>query len=198
MNHLAHCFLSFDNEDLLLGNFMGDFVKGNDWLEYPVPVQQGILLHRTIDSYTDSHPITNRSVARIRPFAGRYGRPFTDILYDYLLAVNWEKYTDTPFEVFVERTYGQLEKRATEMPAILQERLPRMIAGRFLHGYTSREGLEWVLDRFSLRLVGQFDARALGEFFFQEIDAFSADFALFFPDLLAAAKAKITPLTDHL
>ncbi len=197
MNHLAHCFLSFDDEDLLLGNFIGDFVKGNDWREYPVPVQQGILLHRTIDSYTDSHPMTDRSVARIRPFAGRYSPPFTDILYDHLLALNWEKYTDTPFEVFAERTYRQLEKRAAEMPAILQERLPRMVAGQFLHGYTRREGLEWVLDRFSLRLAGQFDTRALGEFFFQELDAFSADFNLFFPDLLAVAKAKIAPVTDH-
>ena len=129
MNHLAHCFLSFGDEDLLLGNFIGDFVKGNDWQQYPAAVQQGILLHRTIDSYTDNHPMTDRSVARIRPYAGRYSPPFTDILYDHLLALNWEKYTDEPFDDFAEKTYRQLENRRAEMPPVLQERLPKMTAG---------------------------------------------------------------------
>ena len=72
MNHLAHCFLSFGDEDVLLGNFIGDFVKGHDWQHYPELVQRGILLHRAIDSYTDNHPIADRSVARIRPYARRY------------------------------------------------------------------------------------------------------------------------------
>ncbi|MCA0235316.1 MAG: ACP phosphodiesterase [Bacteroidetes bacterium] len=193
MNHLAHCFLSFADEDLLLGNFIGDFVKGNDWQQYPPAVQQGILLHRTIDSYTDSHPMTDRSVARIRPFAGRYSPPFTDILYDHLLALNWEKYTDVSFDIFAAQTYRQLENRAAEMPPVLQERLPKMIAGQFLHGYTLREGLEWVLDRFSMRLAGHFDAKALGSFFFDEIDAFSEDFNAFFPDLLDVCRNKVHP-----
>jgi len=188
MNHLAHCFLSFGDEDLLLGNFIGDFVKGHDWENYPEPVQQGILLHRRIDSYTDNHPLTDRSVNRIRPFAGRYAPPFVDILYDHLLAIHWGKHTTEPFQEFAEKTYTQLENRASEMPPILQERLPKMLAGQFLHGYAHREGLEWVLQRFSQRIKGQFDPQAIGDAFFQGIDGFSDDFNGFFPDLVAHAK----------
>ncbi len=188
MNHLAHCFLSFGDEDLLLGNFIGDFVKGHDWQTYPEPVQRGILLHRSIDSYTDNHPLTDRSVNRIRPFAGRYAPPFVDILYDHLLALHWDKHSTEPFQAFAENTYAQLENRASEMPPILQERLPKMLAGQFLHGYTHRDGLEWVLQRFSQRLAGQFDAQALAKAFFLEIDAFSDDFNGFFPDLVAHAR----------
>jgi hypothetical protein len=66
-----------------------------------------------------------------------------------------------------------------------------MTAGRFLHGYTRRDGLEWVLDRFSTRLAGNFDAKALGQFFFEEIEAFSEDFNAFFPDLLLVSKEKV-------
>jgi acyl carrier protein phosphodiesterase len=188
MNHLAHCFLSFGDEDLLLGNFIGDFVKGHDWERYPRPVQHGILLHRAIDSYTDNHPLTDRSVTRIRALARRYAPPFVDILYDYLLAIHWEKHTDEAFEAFAQKTYTQLENRVSEMPSILQERLPKMLAGQFLHGYTHREGLDWVLQRFSTRLSGQFDIQALSDTFFQEIDGFSEDFNGFFPDLVAHAK----------
>jgi len=188
MNHLAHCFLSFGDEDLLLGNFMGDFVKGHDWENYPRPVQRGILLHRAIDSFTDNHPLADISVARIRPYAGRYSRPFVDILYDHLLALHWDKYTAEPFQSFAVKTYAQLENRAAEMPTILQERLPKMIAGQFLHGYTQREGLEWVLHRFSQRIKGPFDPQLIADAFFQAIEGFSEDFNGFFPDLVSHAQ----------
>lgn len=190
MNHVAHCFLSFSDEDLLVGNFMGDFVKGSAWKNYPERVQRGILLHRSIDSFTDNHPFAQQSKERVRPFAGRYAAPVVDILYDHLLLINWEKYADQPFDVFAEKTYSQLEKRAAEMPGELRERLPRMLAGRFLHGYQSREGLEWVLDRFSRRMVGGMDSKKLANFFFDEIKAFSDDFYVFFPDLIAEANLK--------
>jgi acyl carrier protein phosphodiesterase len=195
MNHLAHCVLSFGDEALLLGNFIGDFVKGRDWAQYPPTVQKGILLHRAIDSFTDNHPCTDRSVQRIRPFAGRYAPPFTDILYDHLLALHWARYMAEPFDVFAEKTYAQLAAQAEAMPAVLHERLPRMIAGRFLHGYQHRQGLDWVLDRFSQRLAGHFDAAALSGFFFAELPAFSEDFNAFFPDLLAHAQSFLAQKT---
>lgn len=188
MNHLAHCFLSFGDEDLLLGNFIGDFVKGHDWENYPIPVQQGILLHRAIDSFTDNHAHTSLSIKRIRPFAGRYSPPFVDILYDHLLAIHWAEHTTEPFQAFVEKTYRQLENRVLDMPPVLQERLPKMLAGNFLNGYTRREGLEWVLHRFSQRIAGPFDAQAVADAFFQDIDTFSEDFKFFFPELVAHAK----------
>lgn len=194
MNHLAHCFLSLGEEDVLIGNFIGDFVKGNDWQSYPAGVQKGILLHRRIDSFTDNHEMTNRSVNRIRPFTGRYAPPFVDILYDHLLAVHWPSYTSESFDDFAEKTYRSLEMRRLEMPQVLQERVPKMVAGRFLHGYQQREGLEWVLDKFSLRLSGNFDAQGLAAFFFEELAAFSADFNVFFPDLLQAVETFQIPV----
>jgi acyl carrier protein phosphodiesterase len=185
MNLLAHCFLSLDDEDVLIGNFIGDFVKGHAWKNYPIGVQKGILLHRAIDSFTDHHTITDVSVRRIRPFAGRYAPPFVDILYDHLLAVHWKQYTAESFDDFAARTYAILESRVADMPEVLRARMPRMLEGKFLHGYTHREGLEWVLGKFSLRLAGNFDSSGLSRCFFEEIDAFSADFNAFFPDLLA-------------
>ena len=194
MNHLAHCFLSFGDEDLLLGNFIGDYVKGSAWKNYPKGVQNGILLHRTIDAFTDEHPAACQSKERIRLFAKRYAAAVTDVLYDHLLAIHWERYSAAPFDDFVEKTYKQLEKRAEEMPEELRHRLPRMLAGRFLHGYAQREGLGWALRQFSRRMVGGMDAGELTNFFFREIDAFSMDFNVFFPDLMAAALQRSSEL----
>ena len=152
-------------------------------MQYPPGIQQGILLHRTIDSFTDNHPATRQSVIRIRPFAGRYAPPVVDILYDHLLCRHWLQYESVDFDEFAEWTYSTLDERQSEMPAILQKRWPQMRAGRFLHGYQSREGLEWVFGMFAQRLKHNIDTEALSAFFFKEIDQFSEDFALFYPDL---------------
>jgi acyl carrier protein phosphodiesterase len=189
MNHVAHCLLSFGDEDLLLGNFIGDFVKGSDWRNYPPGVQKGILLHRRIDSFTDQHPVVEQSVARMRPFAGRWTPPFVDILYDHLLILNWEAQTEQSFEDFAQASYQMLMRRAAEMPAVLQERLPRMVEGRFLHGYQQREGVEWVLDKFSRRLSTVIDVTALAGHFFGQLTEYQADFDTFFPELQAHAYA---------
>lgn len=194
MNHIAHCFLSFGDEDLLLGNFIGDEVKGNDWQGYPERVQHGILLHRSIDSFTDEHPATRESKERIRAFAGRYASPVTDILYDHLLAREWSRYAAESFDDFAERTYRQLENRAGDMPETLRNILPRMLEGRFLHGYTHREGMEWVFGRFSRRMIGGMDSAGLATYFFGHIADFTEDFNVFFPDLLDMSRRRVEEL----
>ena len=65
MNFLAHLFLSGENEKVKIGNFIGDFVKGNKLEEYDQEIQFGIRLHREIDSYTDSHPVVLESKTRL-------------------------------------------------------------------------------------------------------------------------------------
>ena len=188
MNHLAHCYLSFDHEDWLVGNFMGDFVKGSAWKTYAPGVQHGLMLHRSIDAFTDSHACMAQSIGRIRPYAGRFAAPVMDILYDHILATNWLEYSDEAFDDFAERTYVMLEKRRHDMPEVLQQRLPRMIAGKFLHGYQHATGLNWVLGRFATRISIPFDPEALTRYFYAELPLFAADFHEFFPELVRHAQ----------
>jgi acyl carrier protein phosphodiesterase len=191
MNHLAHCFLSFGNEDLLLGNFIGDYIKGNQWEKYPLGVQRGILLHRTIDSFTDSNPWTHQCSARIRPYSKRFSGSVVDILFDHLLTLNWERYSPKTLSEFAQETYTMLEHRRLEMPLDLQDRLPRMVAGNFLQGYGHREGLDFVFSRFMKRLSIPFDQAAMLDFFEAHIGAFENDFNQFFPELIEKAKTYI-------
>ena len=188
MNHLAHCFLSFGDEETLIGNFIGDFVKGHNWQQYSTGIGRGVLLHRSIDAYTDQHAMTDRSVARVRPFAQRYSGAVTDILYDHLLAMHWKSYTSQSFDAFTQQTYAMLERNQAILPERLQTSLPKMLAGDFLRGYTTRDGMYFVMDRFSRRLPAGIDMKALLDNFFEQIDLFSEDFNGFFPDLIEHVK----------
>lgn len=63
MNFLAHIYLSGDNDLIKIGNFMADGIRGKQFEHFPEDVQKGIVLHRFIDTYTDSHDIFRQSIA---------------------------------------------------------------------------------------------------------------------------------------
>src|SRR5882757_7102043 len=112
MNFLAHLYLSGNNEEILMGNFIGDHVKGNQLNSYPAKMRQGILLHRYIDTFTDSHFIMMQSKDRIRAYYRKYTPVITDVYYDHFLAANWKNYSDESLEEFAARIYRLLKKNS--------------------------------------------------------------------------------------
>lgn len=190
MNHVAHCLLSFNDPEVLVGNFVGDFVKGRQWEAYPPGVQRGILLHRHIDSFTDAHAVSQAQSRLLRPWAGRYAGAVLDILNDHLLYRNWSLYSTQSFEDFAERVFADLDRQHQLMPEPLHERWPRMREGRFLYAYTTPENLNRVLNGFVGKLSIPADAAALGRYFFENLQAFEDGFNRFFPELEASARVR--------
>lgn len=93
MNYLAHIYLSGGCRALQVGNFIGDFVKGNSYLSLPKGVANGVVLHRSIDSFTDNHPLFKECVELLRPSFSRYSGVLVDIFFDYLLASKFKEYS---------------------------------------------------------------------------------------------------------
>jgi acyl carrier protein phosphodiesterase len=86
VNYLAHAYLSFGIPDVVVGNLISDFVKGKKQLEYPDSIRKGITLHRAIDTFTDSHPVTRHAKSYFRAVYGLYSGALIDVAYDYFLA----------------------------------------------------------------------------------------------------------------
>src|SRR5690349_12341831 len=99
MNFLAHIFLSGDDPEIMVGNFIGDFVKGRNLDDrFSSGIVKGIELHRAIDEYTDSHPVVAQSKNRLRPKYRHYAPVIVDVFYDHFLAKNWKNYHPTSLE----------------------------------------------------------------------------------------------------
>ena len=90
MNFLAHIYLSFGDDEITLGNFFADHIRGNKFKHFPEKIQKGIVLHREIDTYTDAHPIAKQSSRRLHANYSHYSRVIVDIFYDHFLAKNWK------------------------------------------------------------------------------------------------------------
>lgn len=142
MNYLAHAFLSFEDGAVLTGNMISDFVKGKTQYQYPPAIQDGIELHRQIDAFTDSHPVTARAKEFFRPVYRLYAGAFTDIVYDHFLALDEKHFA--PYGgllPFTELTYGQLEAHSSFFPERFMRMFPFMRSQNWLYGYRQQDGI---------------------------------------------------------
>jgi acyl carrier protein phosphodiesterase len=151
MNFLAHIYLSGDSRELLIGNFIGDYIKGKDYEKYPPLIQEGILLHRKIDGFTDNHPITRNAKNLVRGKYGLYSGIIVDIYYDHFLSANWETYCEMPLKSYVRNRYRMLDSGFSIFPAGVKSWFPYFIKSNWLEAYTSFQGLIMVFNRMSYR-----------------------------------------------
>jgi acyl carrier protein phosphodiesterase len=185
MNHLAHFFLSGDDEDVTIGNFIADFITNKDLPALTEGVKRGVMLHREIDAFTDAHPVVKQSTHRLHPFHHKYAPVIVDIYYDYLLAKNWSKFSppSVTVEDFTQKMYVLLEKRKQDLPEKLRKRIHHMIADNWLMKFTTFDGLEEAFARVerAAAFPGNFGNAA--EHLMLFLDDFDAEFLAFFPDL---------------
>lgn len=184
MNWLAHTFLSNRHPKLLTGNFLGDFVKGKQYLTLPKAIQDGILLHRKIDFYTDHHPVFKQTTARLKPASGRYAAVAADLLYDHLLAKNWHQYSRFPLNTFTAFVYKTLQDHSHLMPPVAGYVTEQMIKYDWLSEYVHEEGLLKALEGVQRR--AKYNANLVGSLkvYQNNTAAFEQDFADFMPNML--------------
>ncbi len=146
MNILAHLYIWPQHDHIQLGNVIGDFVKGNQFLKYPDPIAKGILLHRQIDTAADQHPQHKLVRELFRPHYQLYSGIVTDIVFDYVLAVNWEKYHPQPLAHFAQATYNHLQQNQIHIPPTMQRYVNSMITNNWLVSYGTLIGIETILN----------------------------------------------------
>jgi acyl carrier protein phosphodiesterase len=151
MNILAHLYLSGGINDIMLGNFMGDFVKGNKYLAYTGDIQKGLLLHREIDTFTDKHDTHKQSRDRFRKHYGLYSGVVVDIVYDHFLASRWDNFHEDKLETFAQNAYAHIKSNNHIIPPRLNQITPYIIENNWLVMYKSLEGIERVLTGMSKR-----------------------------------------------
>ncbi|MCB0705654.1 MAG: acyl carrier protein phosphodiesterase [Saprospiraceae bacterium] len=140
-------YLSCRDDQLFIGNFLGDLLNLRETRALPAPIMEGVTLHRAIDSFTDSHPKVLAGKKVLYPAFGKYASVALDIFFDYLLAKNWKLYSEEALESFIEGCYVTLEARKSWIPEKVHPRVEGMLKGRFLHQYIDWPGLERTFKR---------------------------------------------------
>lgn len=141
MNYLAHLYLSGNVDEIVVGNFIGDYVKGKDYMNYPDRIKLGILLHRSIDSFTDTHKNCREAKELFRKDFGLYSGIVMDFLYDHILAINWKEYSNMELRLFAGYVHKVLNANISYLPARVQGFLPFLIQHKRLESYATETGI---------------------------------------------------------
>ena len=196
MNYLAHFYLSFDQEPLIVGNLLGDFVRGR--LDHPrnsrynTAIKQGILLHRHIDFFTDTHPAGQLCRALMPAVFSKYKGVVMDMYFDYFLAKNFDEYSTLPLRDFTAHIYKILYKYEDSLPQDSLPLLHSMTHHDWLYHYQFKEGIERSFMGMSKRFafLKGID-KASSELFDNEL-LYEGFFRTFFPDLISSCQAFLT------
>ena len=188
MNYLAHLYLAEDSPESLIGNLLGDFVKGRSIDTYGDEIKKGIQLHQKVDIYTDSHPIVRESKRLISPVNRRYSGIIVDVFYDHFLAINWLDYSSISLKEFTAKAYSILEQNEAILPDSIKRVLPNIINRNVLMSYVEIQGINYALQRISLRLKRENNLGSASEELIANYERFKLDFSRFFPELIDYVK----------
>ena len=116
------------------------------------------------------------------------------MFYDHFLAKNWARYSDEKLEDFVGRFYTSLYDNYDILTEKTQQLMPYMIEHNWLVNYQYTEGIARILLRMDQRTKNsskmQFSIIELKDFYLE----FETEFTIFFEDLIAFSKLKLTDL----
>lgn len=182
MNFLAHLYLSGDNTKIMVGNFIGDFVKGRN-LDFEPEIIKGIILHRAIDEFTDHHPVVLKSKIRLRAKYRHYAPVIVDIFYDHFLSKYWNNYHHQLLSVYAAYAYETIESFDPILPKEVKNLMPYMIKGNWLVNYGYIEGIQRALTGMARRT--KFNSKMDESIVDLQMhyESFKSEFEEFFPDL---------------
>ncbi len=173
---------------------MADSIRGNSYEDYESEVRKGILLHRSIDSFTDMHPIYRQSKHRLHEKYGHYSGVIMDIFYDHFLAKNWNNYSDTALETYADTFYHLLKDNYEILTERVKGMIPYMFARNWLVSYATIEGLQMIMfhmDHRTKNRVAMHESMVELQLFYTE---FEQEFTLFFEELKQHCEAKLAEL----
>jgi acyl carrier protein phosphodiesterase len=194
MNYLAHAYLSFGNDEILVGNMISDFVKGKTKFNFPINIQKGINLHRMIDAFTDTHFATKQAKQVFRPAVGLYSGAFVDVVYDHFLAKDEKEFSLHGLKNFAEKTYEVLNNYTFLLPEKFNKMLPFMSSGNWLLNYRFTQGIEKSFGGVFRRAKYLENNMITFHLFIENYDLLYSCYQQFFPSVKEFAFAEYTTI----
>lgn len=197
MNILAHAWLSGRNDDYLIGNFIGDFIKGDPAASrhglLPLEID-GIRIHRAIDSFTDAHPDVQAVRTILHPRCHKYAGVAVDVFFDHFLATQFKEVTGDQLDEFVGYVYQLLRTRTDRLPPRAARMAHYMMEQDWLRNYKTTAGIDRALSGLARRTQFPSGLDTAVDDLVVHYDTINLHFLRFWPQLTAHIRETISTL----
>ena len=196
MNFLAHIFLSGNDDEIKIGNFIADDLKGSTYLKYPEKIALGVKIHRSIDSFADTHPVYSIGKTRLKEKYGHYSGIVLDVFFDHFLALYWNKFSNQELKSFSRSFYLNLVLHSHILTPKYRYIMPFMIVNDWLGSYVEVDKIESVLSRLSRRTSLPQESQYAKDVLLKYYDHFQNEFFEFMPQILFMIKENYNIILD--
>ena len=158
MNYLAHFHLAGDDEGMIVGALLGDFIKGPlnssaiSAMNLSPEILHGIQLHRSIDNYVDNLTGLTQLGKLLPASFWRFKHIFLDLFFDYILCRYWQCFDYRPLEEYSRNIVSILNRYRGLMPKPAQQLLSRLDDHQLLYKYGQRSIQNAIIKRTGERL----------------------------------------------
>lgn len=188
MNYVAHAFLAPKAPIALLGNLLGDFVKGPLPGDLEPELAHAVAQHRALDAECDAHEAFAASRRRLFGEFSHYASVVVDVLYDHLLCKDWSRYANESFDAFAERVYAAVDSHGHVLPSELRAQARRLADVDIMRRYHSPDDLREALRRMSKRLRRSVALERSVDTFVDHVPEFTAEFRSLFDALVESRR----------
>ena len=190
MNYLAHLHLAQLSQTSLSGALLGEYVRGSIDNRLPARLQEGVWLHRRIDSFTDAHPL-HAGAVRVMPSPfRRYGGIIMDMMFDHFLARHWSRYHNLPLSDFIDYAHAKLIPDEY-WPTAMKTLVDRMQHYQLLASYQTLDGISLAIARIDHRFRRPTPLPHCGPLLQEHYADMEQAFLDFYPDLMAFVIAEV-------
>jgi len=189
MNYLAHSFLAF-TDGQIVGQFLEDFIRNKERFSFPKEIQDGITLHRAIDTFTDSHPAIHEAKKVFSPLVRLYAGAFVDVSMDYFLANDLSLLSEKGWKDHSLKVYRVLNENSQFLPENFKRMLVKMEHDDWLYNYREDWGIKFSIQNVLNKAKYLEKDIPVFQAFLNHKNILQKCYDDFFPDLIAHAKAE--------
>jgi acyl carrier protein phosphodiesterase len=127
----------------------------------------------------------------MHPTLGKFSGVVLDVLFDHVLSLKWQDYSDSPREKWIQSTYDQLQKRQQEMTDKRRFIIEKMIEHDWMNMYLTPEGTSQILNQMARRIPFANPMNDSFKVYFTHEKDIISTFDEFFPQILSATQLKL-------
>lgn len=155
MNYIAHIHIAQLTETSMVGNFLGDFVKGSQLERWPRDIELGIRLHRKVDLFTDQHWQVKQLKSLFPQTLQRVAGIALDIYFDHLLLLHWRKFSEQQSQLMFDQFYQQLAITELDVSNNFKRVKDGLLSHRWLEDYIEEKACLRAMQSVEQRLNGK-------------------------------------------